>query len=65
MGRGTLALRRVRRWAAWPESTTAVQAGAVGAVVGMGIGIAWNSALSLDWDTVQESEADSFAFKTY
>ena len=46
------------------NSTTAVQAGALGALVGAGIGMAWNNAMSLDWDTVQESEADSFAFKT-
>ena len=46
------------------NSTTAVQAGVLGAMVGAGIGMAWNNAMSLDWDTVQENEADSFAFKT-
>ncbi len=45
-------------------SSAAVQAGALGAVVGMSIGFAWNNALSLDWDSVQEGEADAVGFKT-
>jgi Zn-dependent protease with chaperone function len=46
------------------NSATAVQAGVTAAALGAVIGAAWNSALSLDWDTVQENEADSVAFKT-
>ena len=50
----------------WPcrQFDDCCSSGVLGAVVGAGIGMAWNNAMSLDWDTVQESEADSFAFKT-
>ena len=39
------------------------QLAAVGAAVGFGIGQAWADALSLDWDTVQEDQADVAALK--
>jgi predicted Zn-dependent protease len=39
------------------------QMGAVGAAVGFGIGNVWAGALRLDWDTVQENQADEAAFK--
>lgn len=41
----------------------AVTAGAVGGLAGMSLAGMWNSGLSLDWDTVQEDEADELAFR--
>ena len=41
-----------------------VQGGMAGAILGTAIGSAWAKALSLDWDTVQENEADAYAYKT-
>jgi predicted Zn-dependent protease len=46
------------------NTATAVQAGAAGALLGGALGMAWNNAMNLDWDTVQEGEADALAFKT-
>ena len=45
------------------NAASAAEAGIAGAVVGAAIGAAWGGALSLDWDTVQENEADASAFK--
>ena len=39
------------------------QAAAIGGLVGTAIGNAVGSAMGLDWDTVQENEADAAAFK--
>lgn len=38
-------------------------AAVLGGGIGMSIAGAWGNALSLDWDTVQENEADDMAFK--
>jgi predicted Zn-dependent protease len=45
------------------DATTTAGYGVVGAALGMAIGGAWNSALTLDWDTVQENEADDAAYR--
>lgn len=45
------------------NATATAQSAVAGAVVGAVIGSAWGGALSLDWDTVQENEADASAFK--
>ena len=45
------------------DAAAIAQTGALGAAVGFGVGSAWASALKLDWDTVQENEADEAAFK--
>jgi len=42
---------------------TSAQLAAVGAAAGVTVAGMWNSGLSLDWDTVQENEADDFAFR--
>jgi predicted Zn-dependent protease len=45
------------------DVASAAKGSVVGAVVGTAIGAAWGGALTLDWDTVQENEADATAFK--
>src|SRR5205814_1093817 len=45
------------------DASSAVGMGALGASIGYSIGSAWAGALSLDWDTVQENQADEEAFK--
>ena len=45
------------------DGSTVVAAGATGAMLGYAVGAAWAGALNLDWDTVQENQADEAAFK--
>jgi predicted Zn-dependent protease len=45
------------------DAQTIVGAGLAGSVLGYAVGNVWASALVLDWDTVQENEADAIAFK--
>ncbi|MEO8259050.1 MAG: M48 family metalloprotease [Acidobacteriota bacterium] len=42
---------------------SAVSSGLAGAAIGFAIGNMWAGALTLDWDTVQENQADDVAFK--
>lgn len=51
--------------AAGANPSTVAEWGVAGATLGFAIGGAWGSALSLDWDTVQENEADAAAFKVF
>jgi predicted Zn-dependent protease len=46
------------------DAATTAQWGVAGAALGFSIAGAWNSALTLDWDTVQENEADEAAFRS-
>lgn len=46
------------------SGAAAARAGLGGALLGGVAAANWNSALALDWDTVQENEADAAAFKT-
>jgi hypothetical protein len=45
------------------DASGVAQLGALGASVGLALAGAWGNALTLDWDTVQENEADDGAFK--
>lgn len=45
------------------HSGAAADAAVVGAAMGAAAGAAWARKLDLDWDTVQENEADAMAFK--
>src|SRR5215831_3983236 len=45
------------------DAQSAVGGGVAGSLVGYAIGNIWASALALDWDTVQENEADAMEFK--
>jgi len=49
--------------AAGGDAQTVVGSGVLGAGVGYMVGSMWATALTLDWDTVQENEADGVAFK--
>jgi predicted Zn-dependent protease len=49
--------------AAGGDAQSAVGGGVAGSILGYAIGNIWASALALDWDTVQENEADATAFK--
>jgi predicted Zn-dependent protease len=49
--------------AAGGDAQSVVGGAAGGAALGFAVGSMWASALSLDWDTVQENEADAMAFK--
>jgi hypothetical protein len=49
--------------AAGGDGQTVVSGAFVGSALGYAIGSAWARALTLDWDTVQEDEADAVAFK--
>jgi hypothetical protein len=45
------------------DGQTVVGGAVAGSALGYAIGAAWARALTLDWDTVQEDEADAVAFK--
>src|SRR5262252_2116169 len=45
------------------DAQSVVGGGVAGGLLGYAIGNVWASALVLDWDTVQENEADAMAFK--
>jgi hypothetical protein len=45
------------------DAQSVVGGAALGAVSGYAVGVVWAGALALDWDTVQENEADAMAFK--
>lgn len=45
------------------DAAAIAQAAAAGATFGLGVGSAWADALRLEWDTVQENEADEAAFR--
>jgi hypothetical protein len=45
------------------DARSIAEAGALGATIGFAVGTAWAEALRLEWDTVQENEADEAAFK--
>jgi predicted Zn-dependent protease len=45
------------------DAAAIAQLGATGAAAGFGVGSAWADALKLEWDTVQENEADEAAFR--
>jgi predicted Zn-dependent protease len=45
------------------DAQAVVGGGVAGAAIGYAIGSVWARALTLDWDTVQEDEADAVAFK--
>ena len=45
------------------DAQSVVGGGVAGSLLGYAIGNIWASALTLDWDTVQENEADAMAFK--
>ena len=49
--------------AAGGDAAAMAQVGGLGAAVGYAVGNAWAGALNLDWDTVQENQADEAAFK--
>jgi len=49
--------------AAGGDAQAVVGSGVLGAGIGYAVGSMWASALTLDWDTVQENEADGVAFK--
>jgi Peptidase family M48 len=49
--------------AAGADAGGVVGLGVAGAMVGYSIGNAWAGALNLDWDTVQENQADEAAFR--
>lgn len=45
------------------DAASVARAGMLGAAIGFGVGQIWAGALTLDWDTVQEDQADEAAFK--
>ena len=49
--------------AAGGDGQSAISGATAGAMLGLAIGNAWAGALNLDWDTVQENQADEAAFK--
>jgi Zn-dependent protease with chaperone function len=45
------------------DAAAIAQMGVAGASIGLAVGSAWAEALKLEWDTVQENEADEAAFR--
>jgi hypothetical protein len=62
LGLGTLG-GLVAAKAVGADGSQMAAAGATGAMLGYAVGAAWAGALNLDWDTVQENQADDAAFR--